>query len=102
MMAASAHSSHVYRSGINLYFTFAARPERREDLAATYLASWRAVMDATLAGGGGIAHHHGIGRMRKALLGKEVGEGGLSALRALKRALDPVGFMNPGALFPDE
>jgi alkyldihydroxyacetonephosphate synthase len=102
MMAGSAHSSHVYRSGINLYFTFAARPERREDLAATYLASWRAVMDATLAGGGGIAHHHGIGRMRKALLGKEVGEGGLSALRALKRALDPVGFMNPGVLFPDE
>jgi len=101
MLAASAHSSHVYRSGINLYFTFAAQPPKREDLGATYLECWRRVMDATLEGGGGISHHHGIGRVRKALLGRELGESGLRALRALKHALDPSGFMNPGALFPD-
>ena len=26
MLTASAHSSHVYRSGLNLYFTFAVHP----------------------------------------------------------------------------
>lgn len=101
ILAGTAHSSHVYRSGINLYFTFAARPERREDMADTYRACWRAVMDATVAAGGGISHHHGIGRIRREWLEAEIGKGGLSVLRALKRALDPTGFMNPGALVPD-
>jgi alkyldihydroxyacetonephosphate synthase len=102
LLTASAHSSHGYRSGINLYFTFAAQPSSRGDLRATYLDCWRRVMQATLDGGGGIAHHHGIGRVRKDFLAGEVGAAGIFALRAVKRALDPTGFMNPGALLPDE
>jgi alkyldihydroxyacetonephosphate synthase len=98
ILAGSAHSSHVYRSGINLYFTFVARPERAEDMRATYLECWRRVLAATVDGGGGIAHHHGIGRVRREWLANEIGAEGISALRALKAALDPEGFMNPGAL----
>ena len=98
ILAGSAHSSHVYRSGINLYFTFVARPERAEDMRATYLECWRVVLAATVDGGGGIAHHHGIGRVRRDWLPNEVGAEGITALRALKTALDPEGFMNPGAL----
>jgi alkyldihydroxyacetonephosphate synthase len=101
ILAASAHSSHVYRSGINLYFTFVARPSLSEDMRATYLECWKRVIEATSAAGGGIAHHHGIGRVRRAYLGLEIGGAGLGALRALKSALDPEGFMNPGALLPD-
>lgn len=101
-LSGTAHSSHVYRSGINLYFTFAARPAEQEDMAATYAACWRAVISATADQGGGIAHHHGIGRVRREWLRTELGDGGLSALRAVKRALDPAGFMNPGALLPEE
>lgn len=101
-LSGTAHSSHVYRSGINLYFTFAARPAEQEDMAATYAACWRAVISATADEGGGIAHHHGIGRVRREWLRTELGDGGLSALRAVKRALDPAGFMNPGALLPEE
>ncbi|HVU01938.1 MAG TPA: FAD-binding oxidoreductase [Polyangiaceae bacterium] len=100
MLAASAHSSHGYRSGINLYFTFAAKPADASGMSATYLECWKRVVEATLGGGGGIAHHHGIGRIRREFLGAELGQGGLGALRALKTALDPVGFMNPGALLP--
>jgi alkyldihydroxyacetonephosphate synthase len=100
ILAASAHSSHVYRSGINLYFTFVAHSERPEDMSATYLECWRRVLAATVEGGGGIAHHHGIGRVRRDWLVREVGDVGLSTLRALKAALDPTGFMNPGALIP--
>jgi alkyldihydroxyacetonephosphate synthase len=70
-------------------------------MSATYLDCWRRVMRATIDGGGGIAHHHGIGRIRREFLKDELGAGGTAALRALKRALDPTGFMNPGALIPD-
>ena len=101
ILAASAHSSHAYRSGVNLYFTFAAQPASRDAMRDTYLECWDRVMEATLAHGGGIAHHHGIGRVRRGWLERELGAGGLAALRAVKRALDPTGFMNPGVLLPD-
>jgi alkyldihydroxyacetonephosphate synthase len=101
ILTGSAHSSHAYRSGINLYFTFAAQPAERDRMRSTYEECWRRVMEATHGAGGTIAHHHGIGRVRKAWLEKELGAGGLHALRALKHALDPTGFMNPGALLPD-
>lgn len=98
---ASAHSSHVYRSGINLYFTFAVAPGDKAKMRGAYEASWRAIMEATAAAGGGIAHHHGIGRVRRAYLHHDLGPGGLHLLRTLKRALDPKGIMNPGVLIPD-
>lgn len=101
LLAASAHSSHSYRSGTNLYFTFAARPADRAAMADTYRECWRRTLEATLAGGGGIAHHHGIGRVRRAFLAAEVGETGVAVLRAVKRALDPDGLLNPGVLLPD-
>jgi len=100
MLSASAHTSHAYRSGTNLYFTFLARPEDPTQMEFTYHACWRAVLDATRAHGGGIAHHHGIGRVRAGRLVEEIGPAGLDVLRALKRALDPDALLNPGALLP--
>jgi alkyldihydroxyacetonephosphate synthase len=97
----SAHSSHAYRSGLNLYFSFAVQPESRARLRQAYHACWEAVMAATLESGGTISHHHGIGRVRREWLGRELGPGGLAALVQLKRALDPTGFMNPGVLLPN-
>jgi alkyldihydroxyacetonephosphate synthase len=97
----SAHSSHAYRTGLNLYFSFAVQPAAREDLRQAYWQCWEAVMEATLGAGGTISHHHGIGRVRRQWLSRELGGGRLGALRAVKAALDPTGFMNPGALIPD-
>lgn len=101
ILAASAHSSHSYRSGTNLYVTFAVRPAERAAMAAAYGECWRRVMEATLAEGGGIAHHHGIGRVRRPWLAEELGADGVAVLRAIKRALDPDGLLNPGVLLPD-
>lgn len=98
---ASAHSSHVYRSGLNLYFTFAAHHEDSGDMERTYLNCWDRVMEATARHGGGIAHHHGVGRLRRPHLAKDLGAGGLELLRTLKGAVDPDGLMNPGNLIPD-
>jgi alkyldihydroxyacetonephosphate synthase len=81
VVIASAHSSHVYRTGINLYFTFVARHEDSGDMEATYLDCWRRVMEATARHGGGVAHHHGAGRLRKAYLVHDLGENGVSLLR---------------------
>jgi alkyldihydroxyacetonephosphate synthase len=101
LLVASAHSSHSYRSGTNLYFTFLARPEDPADMERTYQECWRRVMEAALDTGAGIAHHHGIGRVRRGYLAGEIGAEGVALLRALKRALDPGDLMNPGVLLPD-
>jgi alkyldihydroxyacetonephosphate synthase len=97
----SAHSSHAYRSGINLYFSFACQPQEKQAMRQAYFDCWQAVMAATLRAGGTISHHHGIGRVRRAWLERELGKTGVELLRSIKRTLDPVGFMNPGVLLPD-
>ncbi|MBS1106969.1 MAG: hypothetical protein H6Q91_2471, partial [Deltaproteobacteria bacterium] len=83
-----------------LYFSFAAKPADASRLRDTYAACWRAAMEATLAAGGGIAHHHGIGRVRRPWLAAEIGATGVTVLRALKHALDPAALLNPGNLIP--
>lgn len=99
VVAASAHSSHAYRSGANLYFTLAATPDDG-DFTATYDACWDAAMRAADAVGAGLAHHHGIGRVRRDWMRAEVGPGGVSMLRSLKAALDPDRLLNPGVMIP--
>ncbi|HEY9219711.1 MAG TPA: FAD-binding oxidoreductase [Phenylobacterium sp.] len=100
-MAASAHSSHVYRSGLNLYFTFAVQRDDASQLEGAYFDAWRRIMQATADGGGSVAHHHGIGRVRRDWLERDLGPEGVALLRKLKAALDPNGIMNPGVLIPD-
>jgi alkyldihydroxyacetonephosphate synthase len=99
VVSVSAHSSHSYRSGTNLYLTFAAAPDDG-DLAAAYDACWAESMRVTVRHGAGISHHHGIGRVRRPWLAAELGDTGVALLRALKRALDPDDLWNPGVLLP--
>lgn len=98
---ASAHSSHVYRTGLNLYFSFAAALEDKAQMEPTYFECWRRVMEVTARHGGGIAHHHGAGRLRKPYLASDLGPRGVELLRTVKQAVDPKGIMNPGNLIPD-
>ena len=97
MVAASAHSSHSYLNGTNLYVTFAIFPPDFAKAEAGYLDAWTRVMETTMRLGGTIAHHHGIGRLRAPWLVQELGSA-YPVLLALKRALDPANLMNPGAL----
>jgi alkyldihydroxyacetonephosphate synthase len=100
-LAGSAHSSHVYRSGLNLYFTFAVQTADPAAMEGVYLDAWRRIMEATDRHGGSLSHHHGIGRVRRDYLERELGVGGVALLQKVKRALDPRGIMNPGVLIPD-
>jgi alkyldihydroxyacetonephosphate synthase len=97
ILAASAHSSHSYMSGTNLYITFAMKPDPWEHAEDAYLDAWGRVLQTTLGAGGTIAHHHGIGRLRVPWLEKEL-KSAYPVLLAVKRALDPAGIMNPGTL----
>ncbi len=100
ILNASAHSSHVYRTGLNLYFSFAVRPRDAAEMRVRYLDCWRRIVMATADHGGSIAHHHGIGRLRRDYLELDLGATGVEALRAVKRALDPNDLFNPGVLIP--
>ncbi len=100
VLAVSAHSSHSYRTGTNLYVSFGARGEGPDDLVAVYDRVWEATMAATVALGAGISHHHGIGRVRRRWMVDELGATGVEVLRAVEAALDPGNLFNPGVLVP--
>ena len=89
------HLSHGYPDGACLYFSFAGGGE---ETAAVELHRhlWREAMEAVIAAGGTVAHHHGAGLARAPFLRAELGDGGIDVLRRLRRALDPSGIANPG------
>ena len=95
----SGHVSHCYTQGANIYFSFVLKPAEFAAAEKLYVEAWSRALRATLANGGTISHHHGIGRLRASWLAEELGSA-YPVLLALKRALDPAGLMNPGALIP--
>ncbi|MEP2639594.1 FAD-binding oxidoreductase [Roseobacter sp.] len=58
----------------------------------------RAVHDVVHALGGSVSAEHGIGRLKVGDLERYSDPAKLSAMRAIKAALDPHGIMNPGAV----
>jgi alkyldihydroxyacetonephosphate synthase len=93
------HVSHLYPAGASLYFTWMGRAEEGAEIEQ-WRASKEAAMEAIVAHGGTITHHHAVGRDHVPWMTAEVGELGVEALRAVKQRLDPAGIMNPGKLLP--
>jgi FAD/FMN-containing dehydrogenase len=60
----------------------------------------RYVHDLVVAAGGSISAEHGIGQMRLSELARLCDPARLGAMRAIKKAIDPRGIMNPGKLVP--
>jgi alkyldihydroxyacetonephosphate synthase len=89
--------THVYPDGPAPYFTFVASGR-----AGAELEQWasikRAAMDALVASGGTITHHHAVGRLHRPGYEREVPPLFVESLRATKRVLDPAGVLNPGVL----
>jgi FAD/FMN-containing dehydrogenase len=81
----------------NLHYNLAA-PDGVE--AAGFMANAeranRIVHDLVAARGGSISAEHGIGQLKRDELGRYKSEVELDVMRAVKRALDPRGLMNPG------
>ena len=89
------HASHCYENGGNLYFIFLSRikPGDEVDDFERYHTS---IINAIERFGGGLSHHHGIGRMMAPWYEEYMGETGMGVLRAIKIHLDPNNIMNPG------
>lgn len=110
---AIAHVSHAYLEGCSVEFTLiglAGAPAAEiargspddaeadlEEAEARYDACWKAALDAVAEAGATVSHHHGVGMARQLALPREHGEG-MRQLRALKKAFDPRGILNPGKL----
>jgi alkyldihydroxyacetonephosphate synthase len=91
--------THVYADGAAPYFTFLAPAKRGSELAQ-WAEIKAAASEAILAHGGTITHHHAVGRMHRASYERERPALFGDVLSAAKRALDPSGVLNPGALLP--
>jgi alkyldihydroxyacetonephosphate synthase len=92
------HISHVYETGCSLYFTVAAKESA--DPLGQWLAAKARANDAIVATGATITHHHAVGTDHRPWLHHEIGDLGVSVLRAVKADLDPTGVLNPGVLVP--
>ena len=83
----------------NLHYNV-TRPERgtSEDHLARYEAVNAAVFELVIEMGGSISAEHGIGQAKRHWLPRVKPEVELDMMRAVKRALDPLGIMNPGKM----
>jgi alkyldihydroxyacetonephosphate synthase len=81
------HLSHAYPTGASLYFTFVA--PGGEDRVQRWWTAKRAALDAMLANGATVSHHHGIGRDHRDWQARRLGETGMAAIDAVARELDP-------------
>jgi alkyldihydroxyacetonephosphate synthase len=89
--------THVYPDGPAPYFTFNALG-RHGKLAEQWNAIKSAALDAVIAGGGTVTHHHAVGRDHRPWYDRQRPELFAAALKAAKRALDPNALLNPGVL----
>jgi alkyldihydroxyacetonephosphate synthase len=89
--------THVYPDGPAPYFTIHAAG-RHGALIEQWSAIKSAALDAVLAGGGTVTHHHAVGRDHRPWYDRQRPPLFAEALKAAKRAFDPQGLLNPGVL----
>jgi FAD/FMN-containing dehydrogenase len=64
-------------------------------------AAKQAVLELVAEHGGSIGAEHGVGVSKRDWLHLTRGPADIAAMRAVKRAIDPAGVLNPGVLLPD-
>lgn len=94
-----AHFSHWFPWGVMVYDRFIIDEPPQDPRAALQLHNkiWTVAARTSLANGGVLNEHHGIGLKLGRLMREQYGDA-FPALDTLKQALDPRGIMNPGKL----
>jgi glycolate oxidase len=64
-------------------------------------AAAREIFEAAVELGGTLSGEHGIGLLKKQFMELDLGADVLALMRRIKDAIDPLGIMNPGKVFPD-
>jgi alkyldihydroxyacetonephosphate synthase len=95
----TAHFSHWYAWGAMIYDRFYVdeAPEDPEEALALHDRLWDAAVATSLANGGIINDHHGVGLKLGRYMRPQHGAA-FDYLLAIKNAWDPDGIMNPGKL----
>lgn len=91
-----SHSSHWYEWGCMNYSRFIIEnpPEDTEEAIRLHNSIWNDGIRATIANGGVINDHHGVGLKLSRLMKENYGPA-MQVLEGLKKELDPNGIMNP-------
>ena len=71
----------------------------REEMTRVKRAA-REIFEAAVALGGTLSGEHGIGLLKKQFMELDLGTDALALMRRIKDAVDPLGIMNPGKVFP--
>ena len=95
----TAHFSHWYPWGVMVYdrFYIDNPPQDAREALLLHNRVWATAARTSLAQGGTLNDHHGIGLKLGWLMPEQYGAG-WDTLVAIKNALDPLGIMNPGKL----
>jgi len=84
----------------NLHPNILCDKTNREEMQRVAGAA-RAIFEATVELGGTLSGEHGIGLLKKQFMELDLGADAIAVMRKIKDALDPLGIMNPGKVFPD-
>ena len=93
----SCRFTHCYPDGPAPYFSFQAKG-RHGGLAEQWLEIKSRALDAVIAHGGTVTHHHAVGRDHMPWYRRQRPDLFASALQGAKDHLDPKGILNPGVL----
>jgi len=96
----SCRFTHCYPDGPAPYFSFQAKG-RHGGLAEQWLAIKSRALDAVIANGGTVTHHHAVGRDHMPWYTRQRPELFGDALAGAKDRLDPRGILNPGVIVPE-
>ena len=70
-----------------------------QEMARVRVAA-REIFETAIALGGTLSGEHGIGLLKKQFMELDLGADALALMRRIKDAVDPLGIMNPGKVFP--
>ena len=83
----------------NVHYAALVDPDD-EEAEARAETLYDSIVEQAIEWGGTATGEHGIGMGKRRFLELEHGAGGVDAMRAVKRALDPNDILNPGKMFP--
>ncbi len=82
----------------NMHPTIVYAPDSADEFARAQQA-FDEILEVGLSLGGTVTGEHGVGKIKREWLAREIGPVGIRAHRQIKQALDPENLFNPGSMF---
>ncbi|WP_199199429.1 FAD-binding oxidoreductase [Amycolatopsis sp. CA-128772] len=82
----------------NMHPTIVYQPDDPDEFARAQRA-FDEILEVGLSLGGTVTGEHGVGKIKREWLAREIGPVGMRVHRQIKQALDPENLFNPGSMF---